>query len=311
MDEPENKTGPTRKRIIRRQSLLLDGIKAIALAALIFLAGWGIIVRGDSLRHAEAVADIASSGVHNADELTTLKRMIDKGDIQDAIIRLLQITRSDPENYVAQYLLGMAYAKKGLTAEALAQFDKVIELGEWKAQAYYDKGVLYESMGFYDKASAAYDSAYKADPSNKSFARARDKVDYIVKADLGLDQQYQLRFNEASQALNRNPPDLEFASNTFEYLVEKFPQKVEPLHMLGITRSKQGRVDDAEAIFLKVIRMEPGYAIAYYNLGVLYQAQGRYEEAKESFIQCLNLTTDEKNRKVITSHLQQVQGHLD
>lgn len=311
MDNENPHEGLKKKRYIREQSVVWDVVKIVVLAAVIGLAGWGISVRGEKLRQAEVLADIAGSGVGNADELNALKKMIDKGELQEAITGLNVITRAEPENYVSHYLLGLAYARKGLPSEALAEFDEVLNLGGWVAQTQYNRGVIYESLGFYDKAYTAYSEALKADPQNRQYLRARDKVDYIVKADLGLDQQYQLRFNEASQALNKEPPDLDFASNTFEYLVEKFPNKVEPLHMLGVTRSRQGRVDEAESIFLKAINLEPGFALPHYNLGILYQAQGRWAEARDSFYRCLRLTTDEKNRSVVTSHILQVERHLD
>jgi tetratricopeptide (TPR) repeat protein len=298
------------KRFIKRENFFLDLLKIFTLAAVISLAGWGIAVRGERLRQAEIIADIASSGVGKADELTALKRMIDKNELQEAIQGLLSITREEPENFVAHYLLGVAYAKKGLHGEALSQFDKVLELGGWEAQTHYNRGVVYESLGFYDKAYSAYEAARRADPEKREYLRARDKVDYVYKADLGLDYQYQMRFNEASAALIRVPPDLEFASNTFEYLVGKFPHKVEPLHMLAVVRSRQGQMEEAEEIFNRAIGMEPGFALSHYNLGILYQTQGRWEEARESFLKCLRLTPDEKNRAVVSSHIQQVEKHI-
>ena len=56
--------------------------------------------------------------------------------------------------------------------------------------------------------------------------------------------------------------------------------------------------------------MEPGFALSYYNLGILYQAQGRWRDAKDSFMKCLNLTPDEKNREVVSSHLRQVEDRI-
>jgi tetratricopeptide (TPR) repeat protein len=298
------------KRYIGKPSIAWDILKAFALAAVIFLAGWGIMARGERLREAEVLADIASSGVRHSDELKSYKWMIDNGKLQEAIVGLRGIINEDDENHVAHYFLGVAYAKRGLSSEALAEFERVLELGGWGAMTHYNMGIIYETMGFYDRAYAEYEAAREIEPGNRDYVRARDKVDYVIEADLGFETQYQLRFNEAAAALMRVPPELEFASNTFEYLTRKFPYKVEPLHMLGVVRAKQGRLDEAELIFLEAISLEPGFALSYYDLGILYQTRGRWAEAREAFMRCLNLTPDEKNRDVVSSHIRQVEKHI-
>jgi len=307
----ENKPAVKERKFIGRKSLTGDILKALTLAAVIVLAGWGIGARGERLRQAEVLSNIAESGIQNPEEIKTIKRLIDKGEYQQAISGLHDIIREDDENFVAHYFLGVAFARKGLSSEALTEFERVIELNGWKDVTYYNMGVLYESMGFYDQAYTSYAAAYKANPAEHSYMRARDKVDYVIEADLGFDAQYQLRFNEASAALAKEPPDLEFASNTFEHLVAKFPHKVEPLHLLGVVRSKQGRLAEAEEIFRDAIEMEPGFALSYYNLGILYQAQGRWQEAYDILMKCLNLTPDKNNRMVVSSHIRQVEERIE
>ncbi len=307
----ENRPVVKERKFIRKKSLTGDVLKALILAAVIVLAGWGIGARGERLRQAEVLTNIAESGIENPEEIKVIKRLIDKGEYQQAITQLRNIIRVDDGNFVAHYFLGVAFARKGLSSEALKEFERVIELDGWKDVTYYNMGVIYESMGFFDQAYTAYAAAYKANPEERSYMRARDKVDYVIEADLGFDAQYQLRFNEASAALDKEPPDIEFASNTFEHLVAKFPHKVEPLHLLGVVRSKQGHLAEAEEIFRDAIQMEPGFALSYYNLGILFQAQGRWEEAYDVFMKCLNLTPDKNNRMVVSSHIRQVEKRIE
>jgi tetratricopeptide (TPR) repeat protein len=256
------------------------------------------------------MANIAASGIANPEEIRSIKQLIDNDELQQAIALLHDIIRDDDENFVAHYFLGVAYAKRGLSDEALTEFRRTIELGGWEDTAYYNIGIIYESMGFYDQAYAAYEAAHRANPDDRTYLRARDKASYVIEADLGFDTQYQLRFNDAAAALVQVPADLEFAANAFEYLVVKFPHKVEARHMLGVVRSKQGKLAEAEEIFRKVIEMEPGFGLSYYNLGILYQTRGRWAEARDVFMKCLNLTPDEKNRDIITTHIRQVEERI-
>jgi tetratricopeptide (TPR) repeat protein len=305
-EDTENK-----RRSAKNRYIFLNITKAVLIAGVIALAGWGISVRGERLRQAEILADIAGAGTRNAGEIRDVKWMIDKGEIQEAVVILKQMLREDDDNFLTHYFLGVAYARKGLPAEALSEFERVLELGGWEDRTYYNMAIIYESMGFYERAQEAYEAARLADPDNRDYTRARDRMDSIIESDLGFETQYQLRFNEASLAMIREPPDLELASGIFEYLIDKFPHKVEPLHMLGVVRARQGNLSEAEEIFLKAIDLEPSFALSYYDLGILYQTQGRWSDAREAFLRSLNLTTDDENREIIASHIRQLEEHID
>jgi len=52
---------------------------------------------------------------------------------------------------------------------------------------------------------------------------------------------------------------------------------------------RAGRLDDAAAGFQFVVKANPNFAEAYFNLGLVYQQQAKYEEAIESFRHALKL----------------------
>lgn len=54
------------------------------------------------------------------------------------------------------------------------------------------------------------------------------------------------------------------------------------LNQLGMLRRRQGRFEDAEAAYLKAVTADPEYALAHYNLGVLYEL---YLQQLESALQ--------------------------
>src|ERR1700723_3346011 len=52
---------------------------------------------------------------------------------------------------------------------------------------------------------------------------------------------------------------------------------------------REGKLDQAGAGFAAVVKQSPGFAEAYFDLGLVRQTQGRYEEAIPSFQKALTL----------------------
>ena len=52
---------------------------------------------------------------------------------------------------------------------------------------------------------------------------------------------------------------------------------------------REGKLDEAGAGFAAIVKRSPGFAEAYFNLGLLRQEQGRYEDAIPSFQKALTL----------------------
>lgn len=68
---------------------------------------------------------------------------------------------------------------------------------------------------------------------------------------------------------------------------------------LGVLNRQQGQFREAEQAYLKAIELDPGYALAYYNLAVLYDIYiQRPEQALANYQQYLSLTADEGNAEV-------------
>jgi tetratricopeptide (TPR) repeat protein len=52
---------------------------------------------------------------------------------------------------------------------------------------------------------------------------------------------------------------------------------------------REGRLDEADAGFARAIKLNPGFAAAYFNLGLVRQEEGKYEEAITGFQKALSL----------------------
>ncbi|MBX3239234.1 MAG: tetratricopeptide repeat protein [Chitinophagaceae bacterium] len=52
-------------------------------------------------------------------------------------------------------------------------------------------------------------------------------------------------------------------------------------HALALEYIKEGKDEDAETLFMKILDREPGYTGSYYHLGKLLERNGRTDDALE------------------------------
>jgi tetratricopeptide (TPR) repeat protein len=71
-------------------------------------------------------------------------------------------------------------------------------------------------------------------------------------------------------------------------------------NQLGILQRQQGRFEEAEASYLRAISADPGYRLAYFNLGVLHDLyNGRPDLAIEYYEDYLEHESDPDSRKLV------------
>ncbi len=102
----------------------------------------------------------AEAGVRSAAD------KIKQGDYDAAVTMLTPILARNPHDPNALYLLGTAYLKKKMWAEALVPFVRVTELSPKFAPAVYEAGVCYQQLNQPDKALESYSKAQELDPLN-------------------------------------------------------------------------------------------------------------------------------------------------
>lgn len=102
----------------------------------------------------------AESGVKEAADL------IRSNDPDGAIAKLKGLLATNPTNPNALFLIGMAYAKKTMHAEAQAAFLQVTELAPKFAAAFYQLGVAYQGLDQPENALEAYVKTSELDPTN-------------------------------------------------------------------------------------------------------------------------------------------------
>ena len=77
--------------------------------------------------------------------------------------------------------------------------------------------------------------------------------------------------------------DLQAAENTIWPLLNANPNHKEALTLLGVIRGRQQRYPEAESLFRRVLKLDPGSPVAYRNLGSALVAQDKPDEAVQEY----------------------------
>jgi tetratricopeptide (TPR) repeat protein len=224
------------------------------------------------------------------------------------------VVQNDPENPVAFLILGISYANRGLQEEASTNLNRAVEFDPDFALAWYNLGVVEESRGNFNEALDAYNHARNIVPHNKSYMDGFSRVNNAIlngEISESPDAVSEDAYLEAIGALNRGTvDDLAFAENIFRGLIDDKSYDVAYKNMLALTLAREGRRDEAETILLDVVDAEPGYSVAWYNLGMIRESNGRIEDALHDFEMAYNSSSLESFREIAESEMERISAFL-
>ena len=176
-----------------------------------------------------------------------------------------------PETYEhadAQHSLGVALRNAGRTDEALAAFQRAIDLRADHAAALTQQGELLAELGRSEDAADSFTLALAFDSA-------------LVAAWVG--------YAKLMRACGRVAQAIEH----LERAVTLAPASSEAWVELGLGLNQAGRTADAGAAYQKAIEAEPDRPAAYVNLGLLYLAQlGDAPRAETLFRRAIELAPD-------------------
>lgn len=158
-------------------------------------------------------------------------------------------------DYTPGYLSrGQMYLEKGDTVQALADYDKAIEIDPYTAQSFSARGLLYYQQNEYNKALADLDEAIRLDPFFEGNFINRGLVKYNLK-------------------------DLRGAMADYDKVIELDENNYIARFNRGLLRAQVADNNLAIEDFTKVIEMEPENTIAYLNRATLNGEIGDFDGA--------------------------------
>ena len=174
---------------------------------------------------------------------------LEVGDYATAIALHQRVLRSEGNNGIAHYHLGFAYGMAGLTAEEIGEYRTAIGLGFKKWDLFLNLGLAYADRHEPKRAIAALETAVSLGPDHAE-----------THFNLAVVYERENRLDEALQEI--------ITSLVLD------PRNSDALNTDAIICARMGNVSFARAIWMQLLRQEPGYAPARTNLALLNQSCG-------------------------------------
>ena len=174
--------------------------------------------------------------------------------IDEAIAHYQKALEIKPDHVHSLNHLGVAFFGQGRVAEAVALYRKALEINPRDAEAYNNLGLVLAQRGRFDEARAHYRKALEIEPD---FVEALDN--------LGVAFFGQGRVEEA-MAQYRKAMAIK-------------PEYADAYNNLGIALAGRGQVQEAIALYQKVLELNPGFAQAHHNWALALVSLGRLDEA--------------------------------
>ena len=187
-------------------------------------------------------------------------------------------------NDIAHNNLGNTLADRGQIDEAIAHYQKALEIKPGYVEAHNNFGMALARCGQVDTAIAHYQMALEIMPgsaevhNNLGNALAgRGQVDAAIvhfQKALEIKPDYVEAYNNLGNALlSRGQVDAAIAH--FGKALEIKPDYAKGYNNLGIALARRGQIDEAIAHFRKALEIKPDYAAARNNLGLALRQRGQ------------------------------------
>lgn len=175
-----------------------------------------------------------------------------------------------PSSGIIHKHLGMAYAQKGEYHSAVSAFRRSMKIDPLSTDNYGLIARMLRKMGKPQEAIANMELAVKHQPRNTIFRRE-------------LAQMYAEQGQKDRAILEL---DTVLGQDGNDYLA---------LNAMGITLAQMGEYEKSHGLFVRAIRVAPGIADSYTNLGVLYLKSGQLQNAARMFTRVLELQPNDRN----------------
>ena len=187
------------------------------------------------------------------------------------------------------YDTGLDFLNNKMYDEAIAAYQKAIEIDPQYATAYNDLGVTYYNKKMYDEAIAAYQKAIEIDPQyDKAYCnlglsyyygnKMYDEAIGAYKEAIEINPEYSKAYRYLGVAYRKKGMNDE-AIGAYKKVIELNPQYTEAHNELGVAYYNKKMYDEAITAYRKAIETNPEYATAYSNLGLAYRVKKMYDEA--------------------------------
>jgi tetratricopeptide (TPR) repeat protein len=192
---------------------------------------------------------------------------LQKGQVDEAIAHYQKALQIKPDYAEAHSNLGTVLLQKGQVDEAIAHFQKALQIKPDYAEAYSNLGDVFLQKGQVDEAIAHYQKALQIKP------------DYA-----------DTHSNLGNAFLQKGQVDEAIAH--FQKALQIKPDYAEAYSNLGNAFLQEGRVDEAISHYRKALQIKPELSEPHYNLGNAFLQKGQVSEAIAHYQKALEIKPD-------------------
>ena len=190
------------------------------------------------------------------------------GRYEEAIASYDRALEIEADNDAAWFGQGYALVELGRYEEAIASYDRAVEIKPDYHDAWNNRGIALGDLGRYEEAIASYDRAVEIKPDYPDAWYNRG----IALGNLG-------RYEEAIASYDR--------------AVEIKPDDHQAWNGRGVSLRNLGRYEEALASYDRAVEIKPDYHDAWYGRGYALDELGRYEEAIASYDRAVEIKPDD------------------
>jgi len=222
--------------------------------------------------------------------------LIQAGRLGDAEARCRAALARHPGDVNMQALLGALLVKMDRREEAESLLRDVIAAAPSFAKPAEDLGYLLLHSGRPADALPFLERATRLDPSLErawfSMGKALAALGRGKDADAAYEKSFELSPSRKLMALaaeHQREGRLEEAERIYRRILRAEPRNVDALRLLALIAAQADRPDDAEVMLLKAVEIAPDFMLALLDLARVYRDQERLEEALEILARALAL----------------------
>jgi len=205
--------------------------------------------------------------------------LLKKGSVEEAIAHFQKALQILPDNSEADYNLGNALFKKGSVDEAIAHFQRALQIKPDFAEAHNNLGNALFKKGNVEEAITHYQKALQIKPDN---VNVRNNLAVALAKTHG----------DYANTLVQTGRDDE-AIVEFRKALELYPDFADARHELAVILLQKGQVDEAIAQFQQIQEQYPDNATAYFDLGNACLQKGQVDEAMAYYQRALKIKPDD------------------
>jgi Flp pilus assembly protein TadD len=173
----------------------------------------------------------------------------------------------DPAAFLAQHNYASILSDRGQLDEAIAHFQKVLEIKPGFAETRNSLGIALGRKGQTDEAIRQFQEALRLKPD---YTLAHNNLGIVL--------------------LSKGQSDA--AISQFQEAIRLRPDNAEAHNSLGVALGRKGQMDEALRQYQEAVRLKPDYTDAHYNLGIALLSKGQGDAAISQFQEAIRLKPD-------------------